>query len=149
LSSAFAELFALGEGDDSEAVNMALENPNKFVLKPQREGGGNNLYDEQLVEALTSMSYEERGAYILMQKIMPPSAPGKLIRSGKIVYSGPCVCELGVFGVSLRKYDNDVDNESTILMESVVGHILRVKSVQTDEGGVAAGFAFLSSPLLM
>lgn len=146
LSSAFAGLYALGEGDDSEAVASALANPHGFVLKPQREGGGNNLYDDELVEALSSMSYEERGAYILMQKILPPSVPGKLIRSGEVVYNGPCVCELGVFGVSLRKYD---DEETSILLDSVVGHILRTKSVKTDEGGVAAGYAFLSSPLLI
>ena len=152
LSSAFAGLYALGEGDDSEAVASALANPNGFVLKPQREGGGNNLYDDDLVKALSSMSYEERGAYILMQKIMPPSVPGKLIRSGEVVYDGPCVCELGVFGVSLRKYvgeNNDDDEETSILLDSVVGHILRSKSVKTDEGGVAAGYAFLSSPLLI
>lgn len=27
---------------------MALKNPVKFVLKPQREGGGNNVYGEEV-----------------------------------------------------------------------------------------------------
>lgn len=27
---------------------MALDAPDKFVLKPQREGGGNNLYGEDI-----------------------------------------------------------------------------------------------------
>jgi len=148
LSSTFAGLYALGEGDDSEAINTALGDPKGYVLKPQREGGGNNLYDEQLVHALTSMSFEERRAYILMQKIMPPSAPGKLVRGGKVVHEGECVCELGVFGITLRRY-GDLNEADSILMDTVVGHILRVKSVQTDEGGVAAGYAFLSSPMLI
>ena len=68
---------------------------------------------------------------------------GSLVRRGKVVYDGDCVCELGVFGVSLREYDSD-----RILMDDVVGHILRTKPVLTDEGGVAAGYAFLSSPKL-
>ena len=147
LSSSFAGLYALGEGDDSAAVEAALANPHGYVLKPQREGGGNNLYDDDLVRELKSMSYDERGAFILMQKIMPPSVPGKLVRGGEIVYDGPTVCELGVFGISLRRYGgNDDDDDDDILLNKVVGHILRAKSVQTDEGGVAAGYAFLSSP---
>ena len=151
LSSSFAGLYALGEGDDSAAIEAALANPHGFVLKPQREGGGNNLYDDDLVKQLKSMSYVERGAFILMQKIMPPSVPGKLVRGGEIVYEGPCVCELGVFGITLRCYD-DEEAEGTsrkgdgIILNKVVGHILRSKSVRTDEGGVAAGYAFLSSP---
>ena len=154
LSSSFAGLYALGEGDDSAAVEAALSNPYGYVLKPQREGGGNNLYDDELVRELKSMSYDERGAFILMQKIMPPSVPGKLVRGGEIVYDGPTVCELGVFGISLRRYssgnesgkDEDGNDDEDILLNKVVGHILRAKSVQTDEGGVAAGYAFLSSP---
>ena len=144
LASSFAGLYALGEGDDQSTVDMAIADPHAFVLKPQREGGGNNLYDDDLVEALKTMSYKERGGFILMQKILPPTAHGLLVRRGKIVYDGDCVCELGVFGISLREYGSD-----RILMDEVVGHILRAKSVETDEGGVAAGYAFLSSPKLI
>jgi glutathione synthase len=144
LESCFAGLFALGEGDDQSVVEMALADPHAFVLKPQREGGGNNLYDDELVEALKTMSYEERGGFILMQKILPPTSSGSLVRRGKVVYDGSCICELGVFGVSLREYDSD-----RILMDDVVGHILRTKPLDVDEGGVAAGYAFLSSPKLI
>jgi len=149
ISSTFAGLYALGEGDDSDAVNKALANPNGFVLKPQREGGGNNLYDQELVDALSSMSFEDRRAFILMQKIMPPSTAGKLVRGGKIIYEGDCVSELGVFGITLRKYGDDIEDKDSILLDTVVGHILRAKSIETDEGGVAAGYAFLSSPMIV
>lgn len=148
LSSSFAGLYALGEGDDSKIVETALAKPTEFVLKPQREGGGNNLYDDEMVAALKTMSYAERGAHILMQKIVPPSTKGMLVRGGKVVYRGECVCELGVFGISLREYDTENDSGRTLL-DIVAGHILRSKSVETDEGGVAAGYAFLSSPKLM
>lgn len=43
----FAGLWGLAIGVDEgveEAVAMALADPEAFVLKPQREGGGNNLY---------------------------------------------------------------------------------------------------------
>ena len=143
LSSCFAGLYALGDGDDSQVVEMALANPHGYVLKPQREGGGNNLYDDDLVQALKQMSHAERGAFILMEKICPPSTEGSLVRGGEVVYKGDCVCELGVFGVTLREYGGRT------ILDKAVGHILRAKSVTTDEGGVAAGYAFLSSPKLV
>ncbi len=38
--------------DGDEAVKMALENPEEYVLKPQREGGGNNVYGLDIPPAL-------------------------------------------------------------------------------------------------
>ena len=47
----FAGLYALdGEGAGA-AVARGLADPDGFVLKPQREGGGNNLYGEELAAA--------------------------------------------------------------------------------------------------
>lgn len=49
----FTGLYSL---DDSEAGNasyeMALKEPERFVLKPQREGGGNNVYGVDIPDAL-------------------------------------------------------------------------------------------------
>lgn len=39
-------LFQGPEGD--QAIQMAMENPERYVLKPQREGGGNNVYGEEI-----------------------------------------------------------------------------------------------------
>ena len=53
-----------------EVLKQADARPQDFVLKPQREGGGNNLYGEALQERIG----DPRGlaAYILMQRIRPP-----------------------------------------------------------------------------
>lgn len=37
-------------------MELALREPGKFVLKPQREGGGNNLYGDEVADALRSWS---------------------------------------------------------------------------------------------
>jgi glutathione synthase len=66
---------------------MALENPQGFVLKPQREVGGWNLYSDELVKALKLMDSKEREAYILMQKIVPPATKGSLVRRGKKLFT--------------------------------------------------------------
>ena len=126
--------------DVSEAVERACEAPDMYVLKPQREGGGNNLFGAELRDALRSMGAAERAAYILMERIVPPTHPASLMRGGELD-GGECACELGVFGVFLG------DGQRTLLNEEA-GHLLRVKLDGVDEGGVCAGFACLSSPAL-
>ena len=60
----------LSDPDTAAVLEEAAASPERFVLKPQREGGGNNLYGEELKARLA----ERRGlaAYILMQRIQPP-----------------------------------------------------------------------------
>ena len=38
--------------DCQQAVIKALKNPHDYVLKPQKEGGGNNFYDDEAKELL-------------------------------------------------------------------------------------------------
>lgn len=38
--------------EGEEAVKMALSNPERYVLKPQREGGGNNVYGTDIADVL-------------------------------------------------------------------------------------------------
>ena len=51
-------------------LQQAQVQPDLFVLKPQREGGGNNLYGEEILEKLRQR--KGLAAYILMQRIRPP-----------------------------------------------------------------------------
>ena len=55
----FAGLYEVN--DDSIAA--AIENPEHFVLKPQREGGGNNFYGEDIPKKLKQMSSLERAEH--------------------------------------------------------------------------------------
>ena len=66
-------LWSLDDLEDpatKDIMERANAHPEQFVLKPQREGGGNNLYGEAAAERLR----QPRGlaAYILMQRIQPP-----------------------------------------------------------------------------
>lgn len=66
LSSCFAGLHGLDETGGAEverAVRAALDSPEAYVLKPQREGGGNNLYGEEMATALSEMPAAERASY--------------------------------------------------------------------------------------
>jgi len=140
--SVFAGLYDLDEAAPGapEAVAKALAAPHAYVLKPQREGGGNNLYDDDSVAALTTMSPAERASFILMERIVSKPRPGTLVRNAQPL-AGDCVAELGVYGAFLA--------DDAELLNTVTGHLLRQKITGTNEGGVAAGFAVLSSPLLL
>jgi len=141
----FMGLYGLERGlaGAEAAVKAARARPEDYVLKPQREGGGHNLYGEELVEALDRLTPEERAAYILMEKIRPPPFDSHFVRDGQVL-QGAAVFELGVYGVFL----GDGECRRVLLNESV-GHLLRTKLATSQEGGVAAGFAVLSSPLLV
>ncbi|KAH9268092.1 hypothetical protein BASA84_000409 [Batrachochytrium salamandrivorans] len=79
------------------------------------------------------MSLAERKAYILMDVIRPPLFKNTLVRNG-ISVTTDVVSELGVYGAYLS-------DGSTVHMNTIVGHLLRTKMSDSDEGGVAAGFA--------
>lgn len=134
--------FDKDEGGE-EAVKMALENPEHFVMKPQREGGGNNIYGADIPGFLKNMTETERSAYILMERILPPISRSYMIRPG-----GPSppeivdmVSELGIFGAVIGSKDK-------IMYNHQVGHMLRTKVSSANEGGVAAGLGALDSVFL-
>lgn len=137
----FAGLWSLDDLNDEKTAAVvadAIASPNAYVLKPQREGGGNNLYDEELKDML--QSGKSLRAYILMQRIMPPINRSVLVRNGEAVESNS-LQELGIYGTFIR-----VGGE--VMLNETAGHLVRTKMETSNEGGVAAGFAVLDSPYL-
>jgi len=96
----FAPQYSLTDPNHAAVVALAAEHPHDFVLKPQREGGGNLLADDALRAALTDPTAETRQAYVLMERIRPPTVAGTVVRNGE-VQRGPLVCELGIYGLCL------------------------------------------------
>lgn len=102
MSACFAGLYPLDESPEGiAAYHMALENADNLVMKPQREGGGHNIYGQDIVEALLKLSPKERNAYILMDLIRSPPLDNLMIREGKVI-EGEVVSELGIYGIYLK-----------------------------------------------
>jgi len=143
LRTFFAGLWGLDDLDkDSQAADAvadAIHNPEGYVLKPQREGGGNNLYGTSLQDRLRSGG--TLGDLILMQRILPPTHTSIMVRLGH-ASRADTLSELGIYGTFLRR-------GSKVLVNEEVGHLVRTKASTSDEGGVAAGFAVLDSPFLV
>lgn len=140
----FTGLYSLDESEiENVHVKTAIDNPQKFVLKPQREGGGNNLYGDDVKEVLQACKNpNELSAYILMDRIVPPTTKNYLIKPGSRAQLVDVVSELGIFGIILG-------SESEIMVNEEVGHLLRTKQAASNEGGVVAGFAALDGMYLI
>lgn len=147
ISSTFAEILPL-DADSAlgkRARELIAVKPEKYVLKPQREGGGNNVYREKIPGFLASLPDETYwNGYILMELIEPPTdVTNLIIRNGKVT-SGNVISELGIFGCVLW------DTVSGDIKENFeAGWLLRTKFAESEEGGVAAGFGSIDSVLLI
>ncbi|KAM7541841.1 hypothetical protein Aperf_G00000006019 [Anoplocephala perfoliata] len=133
---------------DATVINRMVagcrSDPSKFVLKPQREGGGNNIFGKDILSKLDEiMGKPEANAYILMERFEPPLVENCVVGTD---YPPPIrremVSELGIYGILLSCGDEELENDHA-------GHLLRTKFVGVDEGGAVTGFASVDSPLLV
>ena len=156
MRACFAGLYSMGDDatpEDLKAAGDVLDGGHaKYVLKPQREGGGYNFYGDDLAKKLKEnisrgsdkdlKLSDELAEYILMQRLFPPQQTAILMRGGRVEGQGESISELGAFGTLV------VDSEGAVVHNNYAGFLLRTKFSNVDEGGVASGFATLSSPYL-
>lgn len=156
MRACFAGLYSMGDDATEEDIQAADDVLNghegNYVLKPQREGGGYNFYGSSLAEKLReNTSRDSNGKlklgetlaeFILMQRLFPPQQKAVLMRGGRVEGTGDSVSELGCYGTLI------VDAEGNVVHNDYAGFLLRTKFSNVDEGGVASGFATLSSPYL-
>jgi len=140
----FAAQYAMGakaSDDGLRAMESAILDGSKWVLKPQREGGGNNMYGATLSNYLcTHRDDPVLSGYVLMQRIFPQNNTTLFLRKGEVL-TMPSISELGIYGTFLgdgaATYRNDY-----------AGYLLRTKQTGVDEGGVATGYSVLNSVML-
>jgi len=138
----FTGLWSLDKGANEEQVQLAITNPNEYVMKPQREGGGNLLAHAQMVSALKTFTSEERSNYILMKRIVPQHQESFSLRECTIATLTAAITEIGVYTVSLAQDQEYYVNDAG-------GWLLRTKEEHVEDGGVASGRAYLDSPVFI
>ncbi|CAL7944549.1 unnamed protein product [Xylocopa violacea] len=146
----FAGLYSLEFNGEAETIiDKAMAEPKRYVLKPQREGGGNNIYNEDIKLHLESTrNSEKRTAYILMDRFYPPVQKNYIVRAHNEPFEdtylqfSDIVSELGIYGVIIGDHENIIYNKE-------VGHILRSKPSSESEGGIAAGIGAIDTPYLV
>jgi glutathione synthase len=146
LEKTFANIFPLDSsqpGLSARKIALDAELCKGYVLKPQREGGGNNIYRSAIPPLLKSLPESHWKSYILMEIITPPPVHNMILRNGNIEQGG-VICELGIYGTCLWNHES-----KEVLFNRTAGYLLRTKGDQSEEGGVAAGFGAMDSCLLV
>jgi len=123
---------------------MALSKPERYILKPQREGGGNNVYRSAIRPFLLSLPDETYyDAYILMDMINPPPSKAVFIRDGGTV-AVDGITEFSVYGTIL--WDSDT---GAVFANDPAGWFVRTKPVDENEGHWMTGRACMNSICLV
>jgi len=138
LKAYFAMMFGLEEEVEGRPAREFLaENAEQFVLKPQREGGGNNVYGAEIRDFLTSLPTSEDRAWIAMKRIEAETVESLLVVQEQ-AQSHQSISELGIFGLLLAQ-------SGDLRINMPLGHLVRTKASNVNEGGVVAGYACLNS----
>ncbi|MCJ1478658.1 hypothetical protein MMC13_007339 [Lambiella insularis] len=161
--TAIHPLDASPAGVHAKALALDPTSAAHYVLKPQREGGGNNIYRGAIPAFLKSLGEERmwRG-HILMELIEPPGLRNVVLREG-VLKEGEVVGELGVYGGVLWRAGGEREGGESgggesgggekgrgeVLWNEEAGWLLRTKGRESEEGGVAAGFGAVDSVLLV
>ncbi|KAH8880396.1 glutathione synthetase-like protein [Thozetella sp. PMI_491] len=146
LRGTFTDIYPMDTTPSGLEARKLATDPEKclsFVLKPQREGGGNNFYKAAIPAHLKTVPEAHWGSYILMKLITPPPVANVILRNGN-VEKGGVICELGMYGACLWNQET-----RDILRNDGGGYLLRTKGDQSEEGGVAAGFGCMDSANLV
>lgn len=137
LMSTFTGIYALSNPAHASFVADAIAHPESYVLKPQREGGGNLIFGDRMVEMLRDEKQSTANQYILMRRICPRGTRTLFVKDG-VVDESLGVSELGIFGTF-------VGSANQVYLNECSGYLLRTKKEGVEDGGVASGVAVLDS----
>ncbi len=130
------EIINTPEGQISATEWLSMHSDD-YVLKPQREGGGNNYFGSDILKLLPTIKQEEQKAYILMEKIQTVPHSSLQVVNGQAETLN-CISEIGRFGICFAE-NGEVKNNMD------AGYLVRTKAKNVNEGGVCAGFACLNT----
>tara|TARA_B100000945_G_C20379485_1_gene596416 strand:+ start:77 stop:1480 length:1404 start_codon:yes stop_codon:yes gene_type:complete len=142
LLKTFAKMHTLDEITNTSEFQISpakwlSENADDYVLKPQREGGGNNFYGSEILKLIPSIKKEEQKAFIMMEKIKAETHSSLQLVNGQAETLN-CVSEIGRFGVCFAE-------KGEVKTNLDAGYLVRTKAKNKNEGGVCAGFSCLNS----
>lgn len=146
--STFMHMQVLDTSPSGHEARMLAMNPKKavnFILKPNLEGGGHNIYRADIPDFLAAIPESEWGNYAIMRMIEPPETHG-LLEMPLQRYEGPIVSELGVIGTCLwRRQGRNVE----IISNKQAGWTFKTKPAGMEEMNVVKGNGCFDCPMLI
>ncbi|KAL0234601.1 hypothetical protein PCE1_001637 [Barthelona sp. PCE] len=135
--------------------------PERWVLKPQGEGGSNNFFGMdgivrlgltdlheslkadptlEIAEELRNRFADDWNQFVLMKWIKPTVFDAEFLIGDKLTHYEDAIFELGIFNTTFVPHSSD---ESIITRSD--GYLLRTKRKDDREGGMAVGISMLDS----
>ncbi|MBB5020961.1 hypothetical protein [Desulfurispira natronophila] len=138
LAPSIAPMYRLDDMSGNKSMrDIACLTPECYVLKPQREGGGHNLYYDDIPPFLENLPLEQYSLYVLMDKINAITHPAELVVN-QHSQNIEAISEIGWYGAALY-------HDSQCYFNQNLGYLVRTKSVDSNEGGVCSGYACLNA----
>lgn len=137
-------------GIEARRIALDPEQAINYVLKPNLEGGGHNVYRAAIPAYLKSQPPETWKKYIIMRVIEPPATTGTLMMPQDL-YHGEVVSELGVWGTCLWERNGSSASEDggiELAVNGAAGWTFKSKPADVDEMSVVKGFGCFDCPLL-
>lgn len=143
----FVKIYYLQEIEpekQKELFKEILSDLNKYIIKPQKEGGGNNYYSQDIKKVISSEDCQvkdEMKSCIIMERINSVETQTIMLfeNKPKIIDS---ISEFSAYGVILS-------DDTTIYQNKSIGFLVRTKDKNSNEGGVIVGASAIDIPCLM
>jgi len=121
-------------------------NSSKYVVKPQREGGGNNYFDNDIIKLFNKLGndYSKYFEYIAMERIYPTEFEAWLLfeNGNPYEFNKKCSAEIGIFSCYLS-------DGVTNYVDKVCGAYSKTRLSDATEGGICHGSGLLDSIIIV
>ena len=127
-----------------ELFSKIKSDPTKYILKPMREGGGNNIYGDKLTQLIPEEGNEPGDLLkisVIVDKIDSAVHESIVLRNEKISVQNS-ISEFSIYGIVLS-------NENIFILNKSTSFLVRTKNKDEIEGGIMEGAGAVDLPCLV
>ena len=128
----------------NDLFNKIKLEPDKYILKPMKEGGGNNITGEKLKELIPEENSEINDIIknsVIVDRIDSYTHEGLILRDEKLNVQNS-ISEYSIYGIILT-------NENNVIINKSVSFLVRTKNKESVEGGIIEGAGAIDIPCLL
>jgi len=127
-----------------ELFSKIKSDPTKYIMKPMREGGGNNIYGDKLKELIPEEGNEPGDILnisVIVDKIDSALHESLVLRNEKISVQNS-ISEFSIYGIVLS-------NDNIFKINKSASFLVRTKNKDEIEGGIMEGAGAVDLPCLV
>ena len=143
----FGGIYSIRDMDaekQKELFSKIKSDPKKYILKPNREGGGNNIFGDKLLELIPEEGSEPNDLLknsVIVEKIDAAVHESLVLRNEEIKLQNS-ISEYSIYGIILS-------NENNLYINKSVSFLVRTKNKDDIEGGIMEGAGAVDLPCLI